>query len=98
MVVATRLRLDLARASRQGSTGGVPAMSWLQHLFGSQASAAATLQALQARFARFLSLLENNHRVLKIVSDMEEKAQGEYLFDLAYIRSSLDLIESGLDG
>jgi pyruvate,water dikinase len=73
-------------------------MSWLQHLFGSHASAAATLQALQARFERFLSLLENNHRVLKVVSDMEEKARGEYLFDRAYIRSSLDLIESGLEG
>ena len=47
-------------------------MSWLQHLFGSHASAAATLQALQARFERFLSLLENNHRVLMVVSDMEE--------------------------
>jgi pyruvate,water dikinase len=94
----TRLRLDLARESRQGSTGGVLAMTWLQHLFGSQASAAATLQALQARFGRFLSLLENNHRVLKVISDMEEKARGEYLFDLAYIRNSLDLIESGLDG
>ena len=73
-------------------------MSWLKHLFGPPASAAATLQALQVRFGRFLSLLENNHRVLKVVSDMEEKVRGEYLFDPAYIRSSLDVIESGLDG
>lgn len=72
-------------------------MSWLQHLFGSHASAAATLQALQARFERFLSLLENNHRVLKVVSDMEEKARGEYLFDRAYIQSSLASIDSGLE-
>ncbi len=72
-------------------------MSWLQHLFGSHASAAATLQALQARFERFLSLLENNHRILKVVSDMEEKVRGEYLFDRAYIRSSLDLLEKGLE-
>jgi pyruvate, water dikinase len=72
-------------------------MSWLQHLFGSGSSAAATLQALQARFGRFLSLIENNHRVLKVVSDMEEKARGEYLFDRAYIQSSLDQIESGLE-
>ena len=46
-------------------------MSWLQNLFGSQPSAAAKLEALQARFVRFVSLLEGNHRALKTISDME---------------------------
>ncbi len=73
-------------------------MSWLQHLFGSQPSAAAKLQALQARFVRFVSLLEANHRALKTISDMEEKVRGEYLFDAAYIRHSLGLVQADLEG
>ena len=72
-------------------------MSWLQHLFGSHPSAAATLQAIQARFVRFVSLLESNHRVLKTISDMEEKARGDYLFDSAYIRHSLGVIRADLE-
>src|SRR4030067_246821 len=72
-------------------------MSWLQDLFGSQPSAAAKLQALQARFVRFVSLLEGNHRALKTISDMEEKVRGEYLFDAAYIRHSLGLIRTDLE-
>jgi pyruvate,water dikinase len=71
-------------------------MSWLQHLFGSHAAAAATLQTIQSRFVRFVSLLESNHRVLKIISDMEEKARGEFLFDLAYIRQSVEAIQADL--
>src|SRR3990172_8754633 len=73
-------------------------MSWLQDLFGSQPSAAAKLEALQARFVRFVSLLEGNHRALKTISDMEERVRGEYLFDAAYIRQSLDLIQADLEG
>jgi pyruvate,water dikinase len=72
-------------------------MSWLQNFFGSQPSAAAKLEALQARFVRFVSLLEGNHRALKTISDMEEKVRGEYLFDAAYIRHSLGLIQADLE-
>ncbi len=73
-------------------------MSWLQNLFGSHASAAATLHAIQSRFVRFVSLLESNHRVLKTISDMEEKVRGDYLFDTAYIQHSLETIRSDVEG
>jgi pyruvate,water dikinase len=73
-------------------------MSRLPHVFGRHSRAAATLRAIRDRFARFLSLLEGNHRVLQTISDMEEKARGDYLFDAAYIRHSLDAIRSDLDG
>jgi pyruvate,water dikinase len=72
-------------------------MGWLQHLFGSPESPAATLQAIQSRFVRFVSLLEGNHRVLKVISDMEEKAGGDFLFDWAYIQSALDTVRRGID-
>jgi len=56
----------------------------------------ATLTTVQAKFTDFLDILDNNNRVLKIIGDMEEKAQGEYLFDINYIRSSLAEIRKGV--
>jgi pyruvate,water dikinase len=48
------------------------------------------LRTVQEQFKRFLTVLEQNNQVLKIIGDMEEKSQGEYLFDLNYIRASLE--------
>ena len=47
------------------------------------------LRRVQEQFRNFLTLLEQNNQVLKVIGDMEEKSQGDYLFDLNYIRSSL---------
>ena len=41
------------------------------------------LRNVQRRFGSFLSLLDANNRVLKLFSDLEEKAQGEFLFEHA---------------
>jgi len=54
------------------------------------------LQAFQDKFSVFLDLLDRNNYVLEIMSDMEEKAQGEYLFDINYIRNSLSAIRAGV--
>ena len=56
----------------------------------------ATLTTVQSKFTDFLDILDNNNRVLKIIGDMEEKAQGEYLFDINYIRASLTEIRQGV--
>jgi pyruvate,water dikinase len=53
------------------------------------------LRAVQAQFRCFLELLEQNNQVLKVIGDMEEKSEGEYLFDLAYIRLSLEKVRGG---
>ena len=58
---------------------------------------AAALKFIQEKFKHFLSLLDANNRALKIISDMEEKSQGEYLFDTTYVRKSLDSIRSDLN-
>ena len=55
-----------------------------------------TFDALRKKFASFLAILEANNRVLKIISDMEEKSQGEYLFDINYIRASLADVRAGV--
>jgi pyruvate,water dikinase len=73
-------------------------MKWLRGLLSKNLGRAPedSLRSLQEKFARFLDILENNNAVLGLVSDMEEKSQGEYLFDINYIRSSLDKIRSGV--
>ncbi len=74
-------------------------MNWLRNLFGdSPEDSHRVLEAIQAKFSHFLSLLDQNNRVLKILSDMEEKSQGEFLFDINYIRSSLVEIRAGIRG
>ena len=70
---------------------------WLSSIFkGAPRRSKATLTTVQAKFTDFLDILDNNNRVLKIIGDMEEKAQGEYLFDINYIRASLAEIRQGV--
>ncbi len=70
---------------------------WLSNVFEKAPKRSkATLSTVQAKFNDFLEILDNNNRVLKIIGDMEEKAQGEYLFDINYIRASLNEIRQGV--
>jgi pyruvate,water dikinase len=70
-------------------------MKWFRKLFRG-ARQDPGLQILRDRFTHFLALLEKNNQVLKILTDMEEKAQGEHLFDMSYIRSSVAAIRAGV--
>jgi pyruvate,water dikinase len=54
------------------------------------------LRSVQQRFASFLSLLDANNRVLKLLSELEEKAQGEQLYDLSFIRRTVSEIREGV--
>lgn len=49
----------------------------------------AELRAIRDKFTHFRRLLDRNHQVLEIIGDMEEKSQGDYLFDLNFIRHRL---------
>ena len=57
---------------------------------------AESLRSIQDNFAVFLELLDKNNQVLEIMGDMEEKAQGDYLFDVNYIRQCLEDIRTGV--
>lgn len=57
---------------------------------------APSLKGLKEKFRCFLALLEENNRVLKIIGDMEEKSQGEYLFDLNYILGCVAEVRAGI--
>ncbi|HEB85340.1 MAG TPA: hypothetical protein ENI92_10130, partial [Bacteroidetes bacterium] len=81
-----------------GFTGGGPAMAGLFAKKGGDISARRRLlDELRARFASFQRLLENNHSVLRHIADLEEKARGEYLFDINYVRSHLAEIRNGTE-
>ena len=58
----------------------------------------AQLRAVRERFGSFSALLDGNKRVLKVIADMEEKSQGEHLFDINYIRSSREALREGVAG
>jgi len=56
----------------------------------------AWLRSVRERFVSFLTLLDANNRILKLLSDLEEKAQGDHLYDLSYIRSTVAEIRLGV--
>jgi pyruvate,water dikinase len=72
-------------------------VSWLRR-FSRESSEEreAELRSVRSRFESFRGLLEGNKRVLKVIADLEEKSQGEHLFDVNYIRSSRDELRAGL--
>lgn len=74
-------------------------MEWLRRLLRAGRKAEVSDEALaelREKFSRFRALLDRNNEVLKLVADMEEKAGGDYLFDINYIRSVLARLEEGV--
>jgi pyruvate,water dikinase len=69
---------------------------WLSSVLREPGRKKSTLKTVQDKFTDFLDILNNNNEVLKIIGDMEEKSQGEYLFDINYIRASLSEIRAGV--
>lgn len=51
---------------------------------------------LKEKFLCFKNLLSNNNLVLSIMADLEEKTTGEYIFDMAYIKSNINEIFKGV--
>jgi pyruvate, water dikinase len=60
---------------------------WQRLVKRDQAAPAQTL--LAEKYANFQRLLSANNAVLALMSDMEEKLSGDFLFDLQYIRASV---------
>lgn len=54
-------------------------------------------QRFIACYQAFRELLQNNHRVLSTMADMQEKAVGGYVFDRAFIRESCQRLLSGVE-
>jgi pyruvate,water dikinase len=72
-------------------------MSWFRRFLRDRdEERAAALAEVQRRFSAFLALLDGNKRVLQVIADLEEKSQGEHLFDVNYIRASLGTLRLGI--
>jgi pyruvate,water dikinase len=51
---------------------------------------AADLNQFKELFERFQEILDSNNRVLEIISELEDKLGGDYIFDIKYLRDSVD--------
>lgn len=51
---------------------------------------AVELAEFKAMFQRFQQILKGNNRILELISDLEDKRSGEYIFDVHYVRDVLD--------
>ena len=72
-------------------------MKWLKTLFTTDPDKEdEVILAIQEKFKCFHALLEANYQALKHISDLEEKSQGDYLFDMNYIADSLNQIRNGV--
>ena len=72
-------------------------MSWLSSIFKQgRERAGKLLNEVQEKFSVFLNILDINNQILKQIADLEEKSQGEYLFDVNYIHSSLKNIYTNI--
>ncbi|MCL4468465.1 MAG: PEP-utilizing enzyme [Deltaproteobacteria bacterium] len=73
-------------------------MSWFRNIFHkSPENSGKLLSDIQEKFSIFLDILDKNNHILKIIGDLEEKSQGEYLFDINYIRTNMEDIETGVN-
>lgn len=72
-------------------------MKWLKSILITDSDREDEMvKSVQEKFASFHALLEENNQTLKLISDLEEKSQGDYLFDMNYIASSLNQIRTGV--
>jgi len=56
----------------------------------------ANLSEFRELFGRFQQILRNNNRVLEIISELEDKLGGEYIFDIHYLRDAVDQISDAV--
>ena len=53
-------------------------------------SQASDLNQFKALFERFQQILTGNNRVLELISQLEDKLSGEYIFDINYLKHTTD--------
>lgn len=53
--------------------------------------------SLKEKYLYFQNVLNNNNLVLSLMADLEEKLSGEYLFDLHYVKTTVNSITEGVD-
>lgn len=96
--MSSRIHPDAGRTDPLGHSEVTP-RSWLSPPADADAPPSEDLlQTAQDKFRAFRTVLDYNGAALRIISDMEEKCQGEYLFDTNYIRNSLSELRIAVGG
>ncbi len=54
-------------------------------------------ELFKEKYSYFQGVLQNNNHVLSLMADFEEKLTGEYLFDSAYIKTTVKSISDGVE-
>ncbi len=54
-------------------------------------------ELLKEKYSYFQKVLNSNNHVLSLMADLEEKLSGEYLFDMHYIKTSVQSISEGVE-
>jgi pyruvate,water dikinase len=86
-----RVAERLSRGDAQQDTLGE-----LRRVWSRPQDPSTAFQELTRKFASFQRLLEHNNRALRLMSDLEEKAGGDYLFDINYLRSTIAALREDL--
>lgn len=74
-------------------------MSWLNFFGKTEVTNPDTdrmLSSLREKFLNFNQLISLNRQLLRVISDLEEKSHGEYLFDINYVHQTVDEIVTGV--
>ena len=71
-------------------------MKWWRKKRSRKPHSDSSLTYVQERFRQFHILLDKHDEILRLTADMEEKSQGEFLFDLQYLRDILKTLKNNL--
>ncbi len=71
-------------------------MKWWRGKRSRKPHSDAALAYVRERFRQFHILLDKHDEILRLTADMEEKSQGEFLFDLQYLRDMLKTLKDNL--
>lgn len=69
---------------------------FLTHEKKPEVSTGTIIKKLKSRYCCFVDILEYNDKILKIISDIEEKKQGNFLFDMNYITNSINKLKENI--
>ena len=69
-------------------------MQILEKLFGrKKVPQNIDVSQIREHFRIFLEILERNNDTLKLISELEEKSTGDYLFDMEFIKTNLNKLD-----
>ena len=63
---------------------------------GRKTEPASTRDVVKRKFECFMRILSENHLALRVISELQEKATGDYLFEQGYLRLNVDTLSASV--